>query len=158
MERGYKTVGLLLGVLFLLGVTATAVGPAVAADPEGGGAISSPDSMAGPEREIVLYYFHGTRRCRTCLSIEAYATEAIEGEFGEQLEDGTLVWKLVNYEKKANRHFVEEFGLVSSSLVVVEAGGDAVGRYEVLQDAWTLVRKKAQFIEYVQNSVRAFLD
>ena len=56
-----------------------------------------------------------------------------------------------------NEHFVEDFSLVSSSLVAVEVEGDKVTRYQVLQDAWTLVRDKPRFIVYVQRAVGEYL-
>ena len=90
-------------------------------------------------------------------SIEAYAKEAMEGKYSEQLKAGQLEWNVVNTDEPENEHFVEDFGLVSSSLVVVEVDDDRVVRHQVLQDAWTLVRDKPRFIEYVQRSVGEYL-
>ena len=109
------------------------------------------------EREVILYYFHGTRRCNTCRTIEAYAQRAIETKFKDDIDAGTLQWKALNTDEAANAHFVKDFGLVSSSLVVVEMNGDQVIRHDVLQDAWTLVRDESRFIQYVQRSVHEYL-
>ena len=107
--------------------------------------------------EIIVYYFHGTTRCKTCRTIEAYAQEAIEGGYRADLESGRLAWKVVNMEAEGNEHFAEDFGLVSSSVVVVELKGDQVARHQVLQEVWTLVRDKPRFIEYVQRSIGDYL-
>jgi len=109
------------------------------------------------DSEVVLYYFHGERRCNTCRTIESYAQTAIETKFKSQLEAGTLLWKVVNTDDEANAHFVKDFQLVSSSLVVAEMNGNDVRRHEVLQDAWTLVRDEPKFIQYVQRSVHEYL-
>ena len=53
---------------------------------------------------------------------------------------------------------LEDFGLVSSSLVLVEVDNGEVVRHQVLQDVWTLIRDKPRFIEYVQGSVAEFLE
>jgi hypothetical protein len=108
--------------------------------------------------DVVLYYFHGTRRCSTCRSIEAYAQEAVEGKFKDALQTGTLKWTALNTDESENAHFVKDFGLVSSSLVLVELDDGEVVRHEILQDAWTLVRDKPRFIAYVQKSVREYLE
>lgn len=113
---------------------------------------------AGTRTEVVLYYFHGTRRCNTCRAIESYAQEAVEEKYADALQAGTLSWTVLNTDEAENAHFVKDFGLVSSSLVLVEVGGGEVRRHEVLQDAWTLVRDKPRFMEYVQKSVRAYLE
>jgi len=111
----------------------------------------------GAEREVVLYYFHGTRRCKTCLSIEAYTQETIEKNFATELESGALQWKVLNTDEAENEHFAEDFSLVSSSLVVVELDGSDVVRHDVLQDAWTLVRDEMKFKQYIRRSVQRYL-
>jgi len=114
------------------------------------------DSTGKPE--VVLYYFHGTRRCNTCRTIESYAQEAVEGKFKDALRSGTLNWTVLNTDESDNAHFVKDFGLVSSSLVLVEIDGGQVVRHRILQDVWTLTRDKPRFIEYVQGSVGEFLE
>lgn len=112
---------------------------------------------AGAERHFVLYYFHGQRRCQTCLTIEAYAEEAARAGFGKELESGVLEWTVVNIDEKENAHFVEDFSLPSSSLVVVEMGRDGPVRHQILQDVWLLVGKKQEFLEYIRRAVREYL-
>jgi len=109
------------------------------------------------KKEVTVYYFHGTLRCNTCRTIEAYAKEALEARYGEQLKSSLLMWKVVNIDEPENEHFVDEFGLVSSSLVVVARSGGKVTSHETLQDAWTLVRDKPRFMEYVQRAVGGYL-
>ena len=127
-----------------------------------GGEVSSAETAIAKDAtdkgtEVILYYFHGTRRCNTCRTIESYAHEAVEGGFGDALEAGTLKWTALNTDESENAHFVKDFGLVSSSLVVVELDGGEDVRHETLQDAWTLVRDKPRFIAYVQKSVGEYL-
>ena len=116
------------------------------------------DDAEKAEREVVLYYFHGNRRCRTCRSIEANAREAIDARYGEELASGALQWKVLNVDEPVNQHFNQDFDLVSGGLVGVEMNGNDVARYEVLQDAWTLVRDEIRFMQYVQRSVRGYLE
>ena len=116
------------------------------------------DGAASAESEVVLYYFHGERRCNTCRKIESYAQRAVETKFADELEAGTLQWKVLNTDDQANEHFVKDFDLVSSSLVVVEMDGGNAVRHDVLQDAWTLVRDEPRFIEYIQKSVDEYLE
>jgi hypothetical protein len=110
-----------------------------------------------PDNQIVVYYFHGTRRCKTCRTIEANAEEVVRSGFAKELESGSLAWKVVNYDEPENEHFIKEFGLVSASLVVVETDGDEPVRFEVLQKAWSLVRDKSGFDRYVRQSILAYL-
>ena len=141
---------------------ATVAGLAMWLSAESSAVASSADVSAkrppGTESELALYYFHGTRRCNTCRTIEAYTQQALEKNFDDQLQAGTLEWKVINTEEPDNEHFVTDFDLVSSSLVLVERKGNDVLRHEILQEAWTLVRDEPRFIEYVQKSVQGYLE
>jgi hypothetical protein len=112
---------------------------------------------SGQERQVVLYYFHGARRCKTCLSMEVNALEVVKSEFAEELDSGALVWKVVNYDEAENEHFIKDFKLVSSSLVLVEMQGGEQVRLNVLHNAWSLARDEWRFKKYVQKSVLDFL-
>lgn len=147
---------LVASVVLVLPALLTVVSGGSDADPVSGGGAKASENDA--ERAVVLYYFHGTRRCNTCEKIESYAQLAIEDNYAAELESGTLLWKPLNTDEPDNAHFVTDFGLVSSSLVVVEMNGGEVVRHRVLQDAWTLVRDEPRFIQYVRRSVHEFLD
>ena len=146
-----------LAVIVILAVTT--VGSFVSAESPGvtTSETSVEDGSTSAQREVVLYYFHGTRRCNTCRTIESSAQRAVETKFKDELQAGALRWKVLNTDEPGNAHFVKDFGLVSSSLVVVEMKGDDVVRHDVLQDAWTLVRDEPRFIQYVQQSVHEYL-
>jgi hypothetical protein len=117
----------------------------------------SASGAAGPETRVVLYYLHGDRRCKTCRSIEAYAEEALRSRFGAQLRDGALEWQAINFEEAGNEHYVKDFALSSSSLVLAELSGDRVLRHEVLQKAWLLVGDRDEFQSYVVHAVKRYL-
>lgn len=106
---------------------------------------------------VVAFYFHGNVRCATCKKIEAYADEAIHQGFPEALRDGALEWRVVNIDEKENQHFVQDFQLVTRSVVLAELDGDTVVRWKNLDKVWQLVRSKDSFVQYVQDEARDFL-
>jgi len=108
--------------------------------------------------EVTAYYFHGNQRCRTCRNIEAYAEEAIQNGFAEAIKDGRLKWKVVNIDEQENEHYVQDFQLVTRSLVLQEKTKGTQERWKNLSRVWELVRNKEAFEEYVQEETRAFLE
>jgi hypothetical protein len=154
-ERRIRMVPLVVGV-FLAVIGSAFVVSAETGEVATTSSTAIDDSTTG-DPGVVLYYFHGTRRCKTCRSIEAYTQEALERKFGDELHAGALRWEVVNTDEPANAHFVKDFSLVSSSLVLVETDGSTVVRHEVLQEAWTLVRDESRFMQYVQRSVHGYL-
>jgi hypothetical protein len=141
------------GVLVLLSSMALAAGPTGEGEP----AEPEAASTGSADSRIVLYYFHGERRCRTCRTIESYAEETVQTRFGKQLRSGTLEWKAVNIDEPQNEHFVQDFALPSSSLVVAEVTEKGVVRHEILQDVWVLVRDRSEFESYVVHALRRYL-
>ena len=74
---------------------------------------------SGGDTKIVVYYFHGNSRCKTCLRIEMYALEAIETGFPEALKENRLEFLPVNLEIAENEHFIDDFQLSARTVVVV---------------------------------------
>jgi hypothetical protein len=108
--------------------------------------------------QYVVYYLHATKRCHTCRSIESQAERAVRQWFGDQLQAGTLDWRALDYEKPPHRHFVEDFDLFASSLVVAEMRDGEPVRHEVLQDVWRHVGDEERFAAYVRDSIRSFMN
>ena len=113
---------------------------------------AQPATQAAPK--MVVYYFHGTFRCHTCRTIEAYSDEAIKAAFASELANGDIQWKPTNIDERANEHFIQDYQLYTRSLVVVD--GSNPKRFKNLERVWQLVRDKPAFAKYVQDEVRAF--
>ena len=106
---------------------------------------------------VVAFYFHGNVRCATCRKIEAYSDEAIASGFAEQLEAGQIEWRPVNIDEPDNKHFIDDFQLVTKSVVLVEYRDGKITRWQNLDKVWQLVRSKEKFVAYVQDGTRDFL-
>jgi hypothetical protein len=107
---------------------------------------------------VIVYYFHGHKRCFTCRSIEAYAAEAIETGFPEEFRSGQLVWNVVNVEEPGNEHYMEDYELTNKTVVLVEIRNGEETRWEQLNKVWQLALDKPAFVEYVQASTRDFME
>jgi hypothetical protein len=138
------------GVLALL-VTLAPNG--MAEDP----AIGNVVDTKAPGTGVVAYYFHGSFRCRTCLAIEQSARETIAAGFPDELASGQLRWRALNVEEPGNEHFVEDFKLVTRSLVLVSYQDGKVLRFQTLDKVWQLVNDEELFAEYVRDATRTFL-
>lgn len=108
-------------------------------------------------RKVVATYFHGNVRCVTCRKIEAQAQEAVRDGFEEQIAAGTVEFRAVNVEEAANRHFIQDYQLVTKTLVITEEVDGAVARWAKLDNVWTLVNDRTAFFRYVQGGVRDYL-
>ncbi|RPJ87468.1 MAG: hypothetical protein EHM18_00975 [Acidobacteria bacterium] len=110
------------------------------------------------DSRVIAYYFHGTTRCNTCRTIEAYALEAVQRGFGDALKAGKIEWRPLNVEEPANRHFIKDYQLYTRSVVLASYQGDKQLRWKNLDKVWELVGDKGQFTRYVQGEVKTFLE
>jgi hypothetical protein len=116
----------------------------------------SPAPKPGAHK-VIAYYFHTNTRCSTCIKIEAYSKEAIEQGFPEELKKGTLEMRIVNYENPENRHFMQDYKLVSKSLVLVNMVDEKQTEWTNLKVVWQLTGRKDAFLNYVRKEVRGYL-
>jgi len=110
---------------------------------------------AAPRCTVDAIYFHNTARCYTCKKIEATAKSVLEAEFEDQFADGRLRWSAVNMEEE--RRFVEQYGLVRPTLILVRRVNDEPVDWIALEEAWTLIRNESRFTPYVATGADNFL-
>ncbi|MDP2755714.1 MAG: nitrophenyl compound nitroreductase subunit ArsF family protein [Nitrospirota bacterium] len=107
--------------------------------------------------KLIAYYFHGTFRCTTCRTIEQYSHDAIQMYFAKELGNGRLEFRPVNIEEPENKHFIQDYQLVTRSLVLSLMSDGKETKWNNLADVWKLVRDKDKFFQYVKDEVEKFL-
>jgi hypothetical protein len=140
-----------LRCLVILGLAVAVAYPNLSALAE-----QSPAPKTGAHK-VIAYYFHTNTRCSTCIKIEAYSKEAIEKGFVDELKNGTLEMRIVNYENPENRHFMKDYKLVSKSLVLVNTIDGKQTEWTNLKMVWQLTGRKDAFLNYVRKEVRSYL-
>lgn len=113
--------------------------------------------VATPKRQLIAYYFHGTKRCKKCNAIEAYSREALDQEFADYLESGDIVWQTANMDDVWNQELVSTYGLTTSSLVLVDVQDGRELGHTVCHRTWDLVADKETFLAYIQSEVEMYL-
>jgi len=111
-----------------------------------------------PTDGVVVYYFHGYKRCQTCNSMEALADLAIAERFAAQRSDGSVVFKAVNIETDTDRHFVDDFALSSKCVVMVtRRGGEDLG-WRRLDEVWEKIGDETVYKDYIAENLDACLE
>lgn len=114
-------------------------------------------NTATADRTVIVYYFHGNKRCNTCRTIEAYTEAAINLGFQEELHSGRLAWKAVNVDDPENGHFVQDYQLTTRAVVLVDIDRGNQIKWTKLERVWQLVRNKEAFFDYITENTNAYL-
>jgi hypothetical protein len=107
--------------------------------------------------KVIAYYFHTNTRCSTCIKIEKYSKRAIEEGFPDELKNGSLELRIVNYEMPENRHFIRDYKLVTKSLILVRLVDGKQIEWTNLKLVWQLYKKEEAFFNYVYQEVQRYL-
>ncbi len=119
---------------------------------------SQPDLNTLAKDAVVVYYFHGYYRCRTCLTIEAWTREAVVSGFPDELRDGRLKFLSYNMQDPVNEAYVNDFQLAYYVVVLERIKDGERKEWKKLEKIWDLIKDEDAFIKYVQDETRICLE
>lgn len=102
-------------------------------------------TVTGKQAEVLpvdvlkVYYFHGTKRCMTCNTIEKLTRDAVGNS-------ENVKFISVNVEEPQNEHFIKNFNLVNRTVVM-----ERNGNFEKFDRVWELVRTPEEFSAYIKS-------
>lgn len=107
---------------------------------------------------VIVYYFHNTRRCPTCLGIQRGIEHTIKAKFTKDIDAGMLEFKELNMEEKPNKKYVKQFELSFSTMIVAaEAKGETL-KWENAGKVWDFAHSPDELKAYVEKMIRQQLD
>ncbi len=69
--------------------------------------------------KVEVYYFHYTRRCNTCESVERETINALNALYSLQMKSGAVAFKSFNIEEDVNNAIVEKLEVEGQSLLII---------------------------------------
>jgi hypothetical protein len=94
---------------------------------------------------VEAYYFHNTRRCMTCNTVEKVAVESLKELYGNK-----IVLKSLVFEDKKNKALVDKYKVEGQSLFFVK--GDK--KVDITNDAFmNAVRRPEKLKEKIAETV-----
>lgn len=120
---------------------------------------TGPDNPAATRSDgVTVINFHGEKRCRTCIGIGNLARKTLDQEFAAEEKTGKVRWEHINYDEPANAHFVKDYQLVSSTVLVTLWKDGKEVKWTRLDAVWDHVGDEPTFRAYVAQGVRDLLD
>ena len=133
----------------------------LAAEPESKAPVKAAKPLvkaATEAKTAVVYYFYTNTRCSSCKTIETYTREAVEKNFTAGYKEWKVIFKSVNVEEEADKHFVRDYWLNSKSVVVQKFSGEKALKWAKLEKVWQLLGDKDAFVSYVAGETHKLLD
>ncbi|UCG38262.1 MAG: hypothetical protein JSV00_08710 [bacterium] len=118
-----------------------------------------PDGCLGTlqENQIVIYYFHRKFRCQACGPLEETLRAMVQGRYEQQFRTGVLAMCVINLDEPENRHFLDDFRLLSNSLVIAEKRKGVVQRFTNLEAIWDITEGTEAIAGFLHREVSRYL-
>ncbi|HNR31901.1 MAG TPA: nitrophenyl compound nitroreductase subunit ArsF family protein [Candidatus Hydrogenedentes bacterium] len=118
-------------------------------------ALADATAHASPVRHV--YYFHRTQRCSTCLGIESHTEAVLRDRFAPELGQGALTWAPCNVDEPRHEHFVRDFELLFSGVIIAEEQDGKILRWKNLEDVWKLAHEPEKLRDYLTTEIQRFI-
>jgi hypothetical protein len=82
-------------------------------------AASGGSTSIATDKIITVYYFHFTRRCKTCNNVEKVSKEAVNTQFATQVKKGEVSFKSVNLDEKEGEAIGAKYKIEGQTLIVI---------------------------------------
>ena len=119
-----------------------------------------PDGCLGNlnDNQVVVYYFHRKFRCQSCEVLESTLQETLKVTYSAHFGAGRLAMCVINLDDPENRHYLEQFKILSNSIVIVERKGGVVSRFKTLDSIWDISQDREAIDIMLRTEVAGFLS
>ncbi len=69
--------------------------------------------------KIEVYYFHYSRRCVTCTTVEKETIAALDEFYNEEMKSGDVVFKAINLDESGSEEIAEKLEISGQTLLIV---------------------------------------
>jgi len=115
--------------------------------------LAAEPGVEAPDDGIVVLNFHAAIRCDACREIGTEAQALLETDYRDELKTGRMQWRSVNYEAPANKHFVRDYDLTTSTIVVTRREGGRDVEWQRLDDVWEHVFDGPAMRAYLKKQI-----
>ena len=112
------------------------------------------NSQSTVSANVEVYYFHFTRRCNTCESVEENSKLAVEALYGDKVKKGEYVFKGINLDDESSKAIAEKLGVGGQTLLVVCGDKKIDITDKGFMDAHDLEKMKENIKEAVEQALK----
>jgi len=105
------------------------------------------------EPTVEVYYFHYTRRCVTCRVVEKETENSINENFKQMVDEGKIVYLILNLEEGDNAALAESLGVSGQTLLV--KNGDK--KVDITNKAFMNTRNTDRLKKEVKTAIESVL-
>lgn len=94
---------------------------------------------------IYVYYFHGSIRCKTCVSVDENTHRYLQEFYSDKFKNGTMVFQSLNADKDERLDLIKKYKIWGQTLLFIK--GDKI--VDVTEDAFMYVTTDPDKWKYI---------
>jgi len=107
---------------------------------------------------VLVYNFHITNRCASCIAIEEATTKTLKTYFSTELKQGRIKQYILNVDDDANEKISEKYQVFGSGLFVTRVYKGKETTTDMTGDGFKYARNKEEkFIEILKTKITEYL-
>lgn len=119
---------------------------------------ASIQSAPSSKLRVVIYYFHPTFRCTSCLLAESLAHQVVQEQWKDAVDQGVLQWRLANIDLAENQLLTRLLAVDSSAVVVASVRDGKPVRWDKISQVWEQVQEPDTFRGRIHGQIMKFLS
>lgn len=152
-KKTVKIIGIvLISIIALVLIQALAKG----SNTKAGNDIDSKKEEKITAERIEVVHFHATQQCWSCITIGDFTEKSLKNRFPDELENGKISFKSINYELPENAEITQKYKAYGSSLFINLIYDEQDHISEDVQ-VWRLVNSEVQFRKYIGDKLEKYL-
>jgi len=108
--------------------------------------------------KLIVYYFHTEYRCWSCNQFETLTKEVLEESYRDPLKKKRVEFRLINVETNENKHFIEDYKLVTKSIILSLQKENMQIEWKNMDKIWMLVKNTEKFKSYIKEGIATYLE
>ena len=114
-------------------------------------------SSSSKSNYIEVLFFHGKYRCSIEQTIEVITKNTVENNFANQLQKGIVKFKAIDYDKKGNQHFINDYKLINQAVILVKYINGKAAKWKNCKKVWDYVDNESKLSRYISNEITGFI-
>lgn len=124
----------------------------------GSDSVSEETADISDKPTLLIYNFHITNRCASCIAIEEATTKTLNTYFAAEVKQGRIKRQILNVDEDANKNVSEKYQAFGSGLFVTRVSKGKETTTDLTGDGFKYAKNKEEkFIEILKKQISEYL-
>jgi len=108
--------------------------------------------------KLLIYYFHVTHRCNTCIKIENTTKKILDTYYSKELKKGIIIFQSINCELPENKNLVDKYQAYGATLAFTPIiQGKEAGIDDQTSFAFSKINNEEVFTEGLKEKINSYI-